>query len=99
MPWQGSLFSLEKESECVGVVKYVLYPEKGNKGWRVQAVPSNEGAFSLRKGLKEDWRGIKQQDELIKVSGINDIVFVHNSGFIGGAKSLESALKMAVMSL
>lgn len=84
----------------------MLFPEKGNKGWRVQAVPSGEGSFTLRKGkteltlgLKEELRGIKQPDELIKVSGIADIVFVHNSGFIGGAKSLESALKLAVMSL
>lgn len=37
--------------------------------------------------------------ELITVSGIPDIVFVHNSGFIGGAKSYESTLKMAVESI
>jgi len=37
--------------------------------------------------------------ELISVSGIPDIVFVHNSGFIGGAKSYESTLYMAVESI
>jgi uncharacterized UPF0160 family protein len=34
-------------------------------------------------------------DELRKISGIEDIVFVHVSGFIGGAKSFESTLRMA----
>ena len=52
VPWQSSLFAVEKETDNIGLVKYVLYPEKGNKGWRVQSVPSNEGAFSLRKGPK-----------------------------------------------
>jgi len=29
------------------------------------------------------------------VSGIHDIVFCHNSGFIGGTKSYETAVLMA----
>lgn len=33
------------------------------------------------------------------ISGIDDIVFVHASGFIGGARSYENALKMARLSL
>lgn len=37
--------------------------------------------------------------ELVAASGIPDIVFVHNSGFIGGAKSYESTLRMAVESI
>lgn len=36
---------------------------------------------------------------LVKKSNIEDIVFVHNNGFIGGAKSYESTLKMAIDSL
>lgn len=36
---------------------------------------------------------------MAKVSGINDAVFCHASGFIGGAGSYESALKMATISL
>jgi uncharacterized UPF0160 family protein len=33
------------------------------------------------------------------LSGIDDIDFVHASGFIGGAISLESAILMGVLSL
>ena len=36
---------------------------------------------------------------LKKISGLDDIVFVHASGFIGGAVSYESTLKMAIESL
>jgi len=30
----------------------------------------------------------------VKESGITDIIFCHHSGFIGGSKTYESALKM-----
>lgn len=65
----------------------------------MQGIPENWGSFDLRIGLKEAWRGIKDMKELITISGIPDIVFVHNSGFIGGAKSYESTLKMALESI
>lgn len=38
-------------------------------------------------------------DLLKSTSNISDIVFVHMSGFIGGAISYESALRMAVESI
>jgi uncharacterized UPF0160 family protein len=38
-------------------------------------------------------------EELKRISEISDIVFVHGNGFIGGAKSYESALKMGILSL
>ena len=53
-------------------------------------------SFSLRCGLVAGWRGIKDLNELKKISGIEDIVFVHASGFIGGAMSYDNALSMAV---
>lgn len=50
VPWQSSIFQLEREGGKVGEVKFVIFPEKGSKGWRVQGVPAAEGSFSLRKG-------------------------------------------------
>jgi uncharacterized UPF0160 family protein len=55
--------------------------------------------FELRKALVAEWRGIKDMDELRTISGIHDIVFVHNSGFIGGARSYDNALVMATRSI
>ena len=36
---------------------------------------------------------------MIKLSGIKDIVFCHRSGFLGGAETLNSAIKMAQISI
>lgn len=37
-------------------------------------------------------------NKLVTLSGIEDIDFVHAAGFIGGAVSRESAIKMGMMS-
>lgn len=89
-----------------GQLLFVLFPDN-SEGWRVQAVGANPESFESRCPLREEWRGIKDLARLREISGnlsidrkgLEDIVFVHATGFIGGAKSYESALKMAVMSL
>jgi uncharacterized UPF0160 family protein len=97
-PWKEHLYNLETELNIPGEIEYVIYGD-GNEGFRVQTVPISPGAFGFRgRGLYHKWRGL-QPGDLVKESGINDIVFVHSSGFIGGAKSLESAIKMANYSL
>ena len=40
------------------------------------------------------WVGLRDKD-LEQASGIEGAVFVHATGFIGGAKSREGALKLA----
>ena len=51
-----------------------------------------------RLSLPQDWRGLRE-DELSKVSGITDCIFVHMGGFIGGNKTKNGALEMAVKAL
>ena len=51
-----------------------------------------------RLSLLEQWRGVRDED-LAKVSGIPGCIFVHASGFIGGNKTYEGALKMALTTL
>lgn len=41
----------------------------------------------------------QELDKLKNISGIDDIIFVHASGFIGGAGSYDSVIKMADLSL
>jgi uncharacterized UPF0160 family protein len=96
-PWKEHLFNLEEDMNMLGEIQFVIYGSY-NEGFRVQTVPLSLGNFKFRRGLKESWRGVKPED-IRKESGIEDLVFVHNSGFIGGAKSFESAVKMAVISL
>ena len=99
LPWQKAVVEIEQELNCEGELLYVIFPDvKGNK-WRIQAVAKKEGSFELRKGLKESWRGIKDEGKLKAVSGIEDIDFVHANGFIGGAVSQASAVVMGVESM
>lgn len=94
-PWKSHLHDLEEE---LGVaeedkVLYVLFP--GGDSWRVAAVSVSPSSFVSRKALPEAWRGLRDE-ELSKVSGIDGCVFVHASGFIGGNKTKEGALAMAI---
>ena len=93
------MFDIEAKNNLSGVVKFVLFPDtSGSEGWRVQAVPAKLDGFANRKSLKKEWQGVAR-DELANISGISDIVFCHASGFIGGARSFESVMKMATWSL
>lgn len=80
-PWREPLFELE---EAKGdKVLFVLYPDQSGK-WRVQAVPEALGSFRNRLSLKKEWQGVRDAD-LAKISGVEDAIFVHATGFIGGA--------------
>src|SRR5258706_15679761 len=79
------LFELEKEHGKEGQATYILYPDENGK-WRIQAVPASPESFESRKPLPEQGRGLRDED-LAKVTGFPDTVFVHASGFIGGRRS------------
>ncbi|XP_075146483.1 MYG1 protein isoform X2 [Haematobia irritans] len=96
-PWKQHLVELEKEYDVVGVPKLVVFTDTSG-GWRVAGVPISPESYLGRKFLPEPWRGLRD-DELSKLTGIDDLVFVHHTGFIGGAKTKESAIAMAVKSL
>ena len=100
-PWTGHVHALEREAGLSAdgdVVRYCVFPDE--KGlFRVQAVPvPNTPGFENRGGLKAEWRGVRD-DDLVKVSGIDGATFCHATGFIGGNKTMEGAIKMAVASL
>ena len=61
-------------------------------------MPKSESSFENRCSIHKDYRGLRD-DELNKAAGITDGAFVHAAGFIGGAWSLESCIKMAEASL
>ena len=44
-------------------------------------------------GLKEEWRGLRDEDLSLK-SGIEGGIFVHKSGFLGVWKTREAILKV-----
>ncbi|CAN8003689.1 unnamed protein product [Ixodes hexagonus] len=104
-PWKEHLLELEEELGVAGEVKFVLYEDE-NKSWRVQGVPPTIGSFDCRRVfhpsplvfLPKKWCGLRDK-ELSDVSGIEGCIFVHSNGFIGGNKTREGALEMALRTL
>lgn len=76
---------------------FIIYHGKeGN--YRIESIPQKLGLYSYRKLLPLEWRG-KSQSELAKLTNINDFVFCHKAGFVGSAKTLKSAIKIAEISV
>jgi uncharacterized UPF0160 family protein len=100
VPWKEHLFQLEAEHGIAGdgLPLYVIYPDESSANWRVQAVPTSPDSFVSRKALPEEWRG-HRDDNLSKLTGIEDCIFVHASGFIGGNKTRDGALNLARLAL
>lgn len=77
-------------------LKYIIFKNKSD--FRVLALPIQRGSFVTRAPLLEKWRGLRD-DELSKISGIDGCLFVHATGFTGGNKTLNGAIKMCEKSL
>lgn len=99
-PWKSHLFEVEEahNTSPAQQILFCVYHESTENTVRVQAVNTGPGAFTLRKGLNESWRGLRGE-ELSAKSNIPNCIFVHNAGFVGGNKNYEGALAMAVQSL
>lgn len=94
-PWKDHLSQLEEEMDLSGVIKFAIFK---SDNWRVQGVPVEPESFVLRLPLHSDWRGLRE-DELRQKSGISDCFFVHSAGFVGGSRTREGALEMAVKTI
>lgn len=79
---------------------YFIYPSNHSTSWKVEAVRKNLTTYESRKLFPESWRGLMNGDfELKKITGINDIVFCHQSGFFLTVDSREGAIKLAEKAL
>lgn len=77
---------------------FAVYYNTDSDYWKVEAIPVRPTVMDSRKLAPDSWRGLSGK-ELQKASGISDATFCHSSGFLFGAISLDSALKMARMAL
>lgn len=97
-PWKDHLYNIESEQDKEGLIKFVFF--KDSRGMhRIQTVPPKGSGFSMRVPLCKAWRGLRAQELKTITEGITDMEFVHHSGFIGGAWSMESVIKMAELSV
>lgn len=77
---------------------YVIYPYATGESWMVQAVPQSPTSFESRKPFPEAWRGAGAH-ELQQLTGVDDVVFCHATGFIAGAVSQNGAKALMQRSL
>lgn len=95
VPWQTEFF--ETPEEITKEIYYVVFPSNRG-GYNIQTIPQELGSFKSKQLFPEIWRG-KTKEELINLTKINDITFIHNAGFIGATDTLESAIKLAKLSM
>lgn len=78
---------------------YVIFPDLSGT-FRVQAVPVGPGkeSFELKAPFPQNWRG-KSPQELVSLTSCEDVMFVHNAGFIMGCKTLDGAKHCAEMAV
>ncbi|OGI67257.1 hypothetical protein A3A05_02655 [Candidatus Nomurabacteria bacterium RIFCSPLOWO2_01_FULL_41_12] len=73
---------------------FVIYPRKTNNYWGAKAVRQDPKTFNNRKDFPQSWGGVREE-ELQKLSGVEDAVFCHKGLFMAVAKSKEGAVKLA----
>lgn len=93
VPWQTHLFNLQGNEE----VLFVIFPS-ARGGYMIQCVPTTPGGFDQRLPLPESWRGLPMRD-LVTISGISDITFVHPAGFCAAAECVESCIQIAASTI
>lgn len=96
-PYGSHLFAIEDGSVEPSVL-YIIWWDNRSGDWKVRAASKTLGSYALKKPLKEAWTG-RSGSDLCSIAGKEDLVFCHSSGFIGGAKTEELAVWMAVQSL
>jgi uncharacterized UPF0160 family protein len=92
MPWTRVVVDEMPE------VLFVIYPESDTQQHMIRTVPAQLGSFESRRDLPQAWGGLRDR-QLAQASGVADAVFCHSNLFIGAAKSLEGAVRMAEIAL
>jgi uncharacterized UPF0160 family protein len=92
MPWTRVVVDEMPE------VLFVIYPDSDGDQYQLKTVPVEPGSFVARLDLPQSWAGLRDQ-ELAAVTGVPDSVFCHSNLFIGGAKSLDGAIRLAELAL
>ncbi|MBP2629136.1 MAG: metal-dependent protein hydrolase [Firmicutes bacterium] len=93
-PWLQQLLKIDLNAE----VLFVISPGDNNAEYKIQTVKKSLDTFEARKDILESIRG-KSSEEINSIIKIDDAIFCHKAGFIASAKSMESALKIAELSV
>ena len=89
VPWKDTILELDRNED----VLYVVYQDVTGS-WCTQTVPKEANSFAARKDLPKKWGGLNN-DDLSKLTGIENCTFCHPALFICGNKTKEGAILMA----
>lgn len=73
---------------------FVVRSNTQDDTWSVAAIQKDLMVYGNRKDLPRAWAGLRDED-LARVTGVEDAVFCHRKLFLAVAKSKEGALKLA----
>jgi uncharacterized UPF0160 family protein len=93
-PWLQQLLKIDINTE----VLFVISPDDNNLEYKIQTVKKTPDTFEARKDILESIRG-KSSEEINSIINIDDAIFCHKAGFIASARSKESAVKIAKLSI
>lgn len=74
----------------------VIYPKR--QGFGVETVPVALGTFDNRLDLPAEWAGL-ENDDLARVTGVEDALFCHAKRFLAVARSREGVERLAELAL
>lgn len=77
---------------------FIIYPRTDGISWAVRAVRDDPKSFKNRKDFPKEWSALRDE-ELQKITGVNDAIFCHRALFLAIAKSKEGAIKLAKLAL
>lgn len=89
VPWKDTVLELDRNEN----VLYVVYQDVTGS-WCTQTVPKEANSFAARKDLPKTWDGLNN-DDLSKLTGIENCTFCHPALFICGNNTKEGAISMA----
>ncbi|MCR5536636.1 MAG: MYG1 family protein [Succinivibrio sp.] len=91
LPWTSAVFAnMETFKDCL----IAIYPDR-NQRWRIQSLPVSQAQrFSNRLSAPVELRGLNDE-ALNQATGLENLNFIHRSGFTGGASTYEDCLKLA----
>ena len=78
---------------------YAIIPNRRSGTWKVEAIRQDLNTKASRKPFPENWRGEADKIKLRELSGVEDIIFCHKSGFLVEVESEEGAIRLAEKSL
>lgn len=91
VPWKRHLY-LSTNPKAIDIW-FVIYPSiRGGYNWQIVTTDLKNNI--PMKAVPKEWYGLKGE-QLQKITGIKTAIFCHDAGFVGSAKTLQDAIKMA----